>query len=65
MIELFSLYFSDREKDREDLQNQIDSLAKQSAEERDEIRKQLEEERRERSDEAKAMQDLFRLRVVH
>jgi len=56
----FNTYFSDREKDRQDLQNQIDNLAKQSAQERDEIRKELEDERKERSDEAKAMQELFR-----
>jgi hypothetical protein len=42
------------------LQSQIDSLAEQSAYEREELRNELKNEKTERQNEAKAMQDLFR-----
>ena len=51
---------SDREKDRADLQSQIDQLARDSAAERDQIRKELQKEREEREKEAKEMQEHFR-----
>ena len=52
-------FSSERESDRHELQSQIDNLAKQSAEERDQLRQQLQDEKTDRETETKALRDFF------
>ena len=55
-----SVNFSERERDRDDLQSQISELARENAEQLQDVRSQLQREREEREKEAKSLEEHFR-----
>ncbi len=56
---IFNSFPRERESDCKELQSQIDNLTKQSAEEREQLRQQLQDEKLEREKETKALREFF------